>query len=62
MTHDRPFSAPGGDLYFRRASQAPLSFSEAMAVRALADGYRQSASLLRRTADELESLIPHSMP
>ena len=52
---------PGGDLFFRRAPQAPLNAAEAAAVRALADGYRQAAGLLRRTADELEALLSTGM-
>ncbi|KAF0306181.1 Nucleolar protein 4-like [Amphibalanus amphitrite] len=56
-----PSHSAGGDLFFRRAPHTPLSFPEAVAVRALVDGYRQSAGLLRRTADELEALIPHHL-
>ncbi|XP_043245658.1 nucleolar protein 4-like [Amphibalanus amphitrite] len=56
-----PSHSAGGDLFFRRAPHAPLTFPEAVAVRALVDGYRQSAGLLRRTADELEALIPHHL-
>ncbi|XP_037076447.1 nucleolar protein 4-like [Pollicipes pollicipes] len=52
-----PASSTPGELFFRRPPQLQLSAAEVTAVRQLASGYRESASFLRRSADELELLV-----
>ena len=47
-----------GELFFRRAPQPRLTSSEAAAVRQLANGFRESASFLRSSAEQLEALLP----